>query len=63
MFLGFFVWDLVLFEVDGDQIVSEGVFESDTAQTRFVAVLESSGVLSEAEDSPGPVCEGVSYLS
>ena len=63
MFLGFFVWDLVLFEVDGDQIVLEGVLESNKAQTRFVGVVESSGVLFEAEDSPGPVCEGVSDLS
>ena len=39
-----FGWDLVLFEVDGDQIVSEGVLKSDTAQTGSVGVLESSGV-------------------
>ena len=57
-----FGWDLVLFEVDGDQTVSEGVLESDTAQTRSVDVLESSGVLSRAKDSPGPVSKDVSDL-
>jgi len=57
-----FKWDLVLFEVDEDQTVLEGFLESDTAQIGSVCVLESSGVLSEAEDSSGPVSEGVSDL-
>jgi len=42
--------------------VSYGVLESNTAQIGPVGVLESSGVLSGAEDSPRPVFEGVSDL-
>jgi len=57
-----FRWDLVFFEVDGDQTMLKGVRESDTAQTGSLGVLESSGILSGAEDSPGPASKGVSDL-
>ena len=57
-----FGWDLALFKVDGEQTVSDGVFESDEAQTGLEVVLELSGVLSGAEDSPDPMSKGVSGL-
>ena len=62
----------MLFEPVVEQIVSGGVFEPSEAQTEPEGILEScvvqtgsegvlksSGVLSESEDSPGPVSEGV----
>jgi len=58
-----FGWDLALFKVDGEQTVSEGVFESDEAQTGFDVVPELSGVLFGAEGSPDPMSEGVLGLS